>query len=143
MGDVMRYKFRAWDKENKTILHGVEFIDGRCWDENLEPEEGYQLNNVELMQYTGLLDKNGKEIFEGDIVRHNYSDGSGGKNFTVEIGSGEAFDGFDVCGHNKYVAYTGVLFKGKYGEYETADEAELESLEVIGNIYENGELCES
>ncbi len=62
-------KFRAWDKKNKQWLWangalGEHFTTGNIyagWELNVKPE-------VELMQFTSLKDKNGKEIYEGDVV---------------------------------------------------------------------------
>lgn len=112
-------KFRAWDGLTKKITNYqicddmVLFFDKHkgCWLKN-------QKDRFVLIQYTGLKDKNGKEIYEGDIVVWIDSDGNKRQNKVFfERGA------FRIC--NSYFEIS------EYGE-----------LEVIGNIYENPELLE-
>jgi uncharacterized phage protein (TIGR01671 family) len=126
-------KFRAWDKMNKKIFyleHKEIFYDLN--DRNNLNLVFYKTNDkiidegigdFELMQYTGLKDKNGKEIYEGDIVEIEET----GETYIVEFDIKKAKYIFrDNCGtgHNFDFNYYGNTF------------------EVIGNIYENPELLE-
>ena len=109
-----------------------------------DEEDSLKLHSeVPLMQYTGLKDKNGKEIFEGDILRILYTDWVSKHLGTLEQQAmtleeyktsismrGEVvFEGdrYSVDFHDGYG--TGTLFEGTHGEKE-----------IIGNIYENPEL---
>jgi uncharacterized phage protein (TIGR01671 family) len=115
-------KFRVWlIVENDFNDEGYKMIYDLAFEEYLPVND--QLSSVKhLMQYTGLLDKNGKEIYEGDIVKSAKSIHD--KNGVVEFYKGSFILRFD----NEYYAL---------GFYEN------EKGEVIGNIYQNPELLES
>lgn len=123
----MTPKFRAWfDSEmyDKPVVYDGEFyLDWR------EFENGETYNGAVLMQSTGLKDKNGSEIFEGDIVKYK----AGCNTFTEEVAYDKNFAGFGVRDANANIIFT-------FGEL--AEDIDLHSLEVIGNIYENPELLE-
>jgi hypothetical protein len=120
-------KFRAWDKRGKKMqrVGSVHFyethIEVYCPDALEQP---YRNTSIELMQYTGITDKNGKEIYEGDIVSGRF----GINKFVIPSEMKMLHTG----GESNMSCY-GWNFKG----YDNTQ------LEVIGNIYENPELMKS
>jgi len=110
-------KFRAWDKNWNKFSGGDEaFAISRLSERAGE-------SNFELMQFTGLKDKNGKEIFEGDII--------GADDIMDE------FIGVIIFHEAKFC-----LDEVNYKVISDLDEYDMEVCEVIGNIYENPELLE-
>ena len=142
-------KFRAWNKKAEV------YETGWCYpkriheitDKNGFMEFGFYPNDdVILMQYTGLKDKNGKEIYEGDIVRILYTDwASQSVNDKGEYPL-SVDDYMKSISKNGVVVFSGdryvLRFKSeKYGEYnDRMYEGTHGRKEVIGNIYENPEL---
>lgn len=119
----MRIKFRAWDKECKTMVHpkGLLF-DGRIVNFScgmIEPYEGYK-----LMQWTGLLDINGKEIYEGDLLQH--------PNGTIA----------EIQYSNDLAAFVAVYVQNGNTEVDYLDKEIVSKCKIAGNIYENPELLE-
>lgn len=123
-------KFRAWDKENK-IMSGVKdlhfFTGGIDVTVACDEEDWISEPYFELMQFTGLLDKQGKEIYEGDIIRFLLPDCTWSHPQQV------------VYAHSSFVTKSGNLWGLGYG-LDIVHSDNLKFLEVIGNIWENGEL---
>ena len=125
-------KFRVWDTENKEMLRVQEldfedtFYGGRLSIRTEQYNDYFDIEDMILMQYTGLHDKNGKEIWEGDIV-----------NCQTKYGKAKAIIKF-IDG--KFVAYwDSKITHPKNGHHITCYDIN-KRFEVIGNIYDNKEL---
>ncbi|EEO5812576.1 YopX family protein [Listeria monocytogenes] len=117
-------EFRAWDKEVKEMDYNPSVIE--IW-QNKPINEQFRLESEEKlvwMQYTGLKDKNGKKIFEGDIVNCKFFDRMVG----------------DIAGVINFIDCVWAVsdFKNKR-LYQLID---VDNIEIIGNIHENLELLE-
>ena len=133
----MELKFRAWDKDNNSMFYSEDnqsddftFIGEKDGLQFYHIDENRYLKdtNSVLMQYTGLTDKNGVEIFEGDILRLLNSDvlcevvyeapSFCRRWLNSKVGNVRGVE-MESMAHNTHIAY-----------------------EVIGNIYENEILLE-
>jgi uncharacterized phage protein (TIGR01671 family) len=138
-----RFKFRVWDKENKCLLYPIRYSNFAIVNGTVVKIESYptansaylgkriawEFDNAVIMQCTGLKDKNGKLIYEGDIFK--YKD----EVYGLCIGKIE----WDNA-HYEFQYYTGE----KYGWFShILCLKHIKNIEVIGNIYENKELLES
>ena len=112
------FKFRAWHKIEKRFvcLRGINFVDD-CISYDCQGECNYNdiadFDDVSLQQYIGLKDKNGVEIYEGDIIRFENQEGVWA----------------DQSNKNNEVKYPFVCGNAHLSE-------------VIGNIFENPEILE-
>lgn len=129
-------KFRAWDIDRKRMRDIMDIkwfdngnirVNATESDKNYEPllymkeYNGMELKEFELMQYTGIKDINGTEIYEGDIVQRD-SMAPGGRDFLGVV---------------KYDEGCFLLEKGTYSIFLYS---QIDELIVAGNKYENPEL---
>ena len=134
-------KFRAWSKKSQTMIQvtGYWWEEEGCNSENLA--EGFSYDKYVLMQYIGLKDKNGKEIYEGDILIAEI-----GKTYFRPYESYEtALVVWSPFGKGFVMDTSGRHGIGdeKYGDYYPIlkwDSQERVSYMIIGNIFENPEL---
>lgn len=134
----MIQKFRVWVKPEKRMIETsdilsidyeyeeveTQFVDGLPEDRDLE---NFPFEDVILMQSTGRFDKNGKEIFEGDIlkVRDKYEDTDGSIEAVSYSEAQASFITKDIEQNIYRLCYT-----------------LMSEVEVIGNIYQDYELLE-
>jgi len=138
-------KFRAWDVCGKKMLPvtKINWLSHAVWTDpqSCHGDIPMCLGCCILMQYTGLKDKNGKEIYEGDIVNITIRENIGTFNVPDDIianggytGRDDVFEGeviFQDFGFGVNDKENGVIF---------LQPMEDTFFEVIGNIYENPEL---
>jgi len=120
-------KFRAWDRKNKRIFQVYSFdtVDSGCIPRQIKGEgiddlEFVYAADCDLLEYTGLTDRNGKGICEGDLCR----DSTGVSR---------------IVWHDTFASFC-LVRKGWLSSHFFGEAVDPEDVEVIGNIYENPEL---
>ena len=131
-------KFRAWDKEIEKIYPVLEIDFVEEWVSMYSKIAGRHynwLNNLVLMQYTGMQDKNGIEIYEGDILELRANPFNKTRDlFQVFFKDG----GFRDEWNNYIGQYLPPDIRNRQGGRVRLNEA----CEVVGNIYENPKLLQ-
>ena len=129
-------KFRAWDEERKKYCIDREWVEYYHYGDGLMKAKNYrrgpnqnQSQDLLIEQYTGLKDGNGQEVFEGDVIKmialHNDHHQKGAVDYaSIYFSHGQFCIALD--GHKIGTP----LFNVKLSS----------SVEVIGNIHENGDL---
>lgn len=132
---MRKLKFRVWDTLEKRFIlpdggyqgHFVISLNG----DFINLQNGAGGKECIVQQYTGLVDKSGKEIYEGDFINFKID-------YTVDCGSVDIIEW-----KNQEVHYddpnAGFFFGHKY-EFQMLDKILPETIEVVGNIFENSEL---
>jgi uncharacterized phage protein (TIGR01671 family) len=151
-------KFRAWDKKYKYMNYKVVvgntdendenytahamWIDPKKVDYECEPHWcNFDESGASFMQYTGLKDKNGIEIYEGDIVRFKHDTSFRGGGFSrKQFKAAVIYEASEGIGGAKF----STRFKDDLGDpsRRDIDRYSNEEIEVIGNIHQHSHLLE-
>lgn len=128
-------KFRAYDSGSLSRMYQPDEVmvgNGDIWiiDEDSVAGEWIVNNDIHLMQSTGLFDRNGQEIFEGDIITNGID--------IVDVRNHETLGFYTMVNGREVFFGHGTSIK----EFEKDIEGFTEITEVLGNIYENPELLE-
>lgn len=123
-------KVRAWDTKHKRWAGNVEFGEGASIGLYELLESCDKFRNVVWVQFTGLLDKHGKEIWEGDVVKWGHI--VGGEEHPPRIAE------VKMCPDIEFHSQVGVF---RFGSFIYTDTEKW--LEILGNIYEHPHLLEA
>lgn len=137
-------KFRAFHKPSKKMFDVgmIDFLSEKLYEyislgmSSFDGMEMYDLQDCELMQFTGLKDVDGKEIFGGDVVEIKFDDYYSNNSFTIDEDSthkGEIV--FEFFGY--YIKFPDMCFMSinDIADYEF-------NIKILGNIHQNPELLE-
>ena len=121
-------KFRVWNQHKKC------FVDVSDFQFRKDGTIDYFEHKITFQQFTGVFDKKGNEIYEGDILIYEYTQ--------ADMSSFSALESpFETCAIEEVVFEEGA-FRFKGDKYSTIFD-DCSNMEVIGNIFENSELLKN
>jgi len=136
-------KFRAWDTKLRKMLFtgfhvigevtAFDLIGSHCLETKGDAPSMERWNDMELMQYSGLVDKNGVEIYEGDMVKIDFHPPEY-RQVIFELGSFK----YKALGKNEHNIELGI-----HANRTQKDPLKLDGFEIIGNIYEHKYLLDT
>lgn len=125
-------EFRAWFPQENRMINNVPIDENgkykHCTSTGFALQYDPSYIALEVMQYTGLKDKNGVKIFEGDVVKNSWDD-------IFEIKFGECGNG-NICWNGWYMNPP----NKKINYCVPWDSMAIKHYEIIGNIHQNPEL---
>jgi len=133
---MREFKFRVWHKKESRYLGRISFLE---W---IESEEDLDMKDVVVHQFTDLKDKNGKEIYEGDILKFDpdIRDLMGYNFIYSNLGHVWIYSLADGVTISYNHPYSEMSDSWSYIVARGIDENRPLSYEVVGNIFENPEL---
>lgn len=140
-------KFRAY--KEKDSLGSFGYVSGMYGNHILQGDRNYWLNDEYigrdfiLMQFTGLLDKNGKEIYEGDVIKvldRDWSDMEKDTKHLIVYYAKDSFILINKTGVKERESDNSNHYNKDWYETKLYKEYGRDRFEIIGNIYENPEL---
>ena len=120
-------KFRAWDKVNKKFREDFSILIDREGSILDNKKDDYVNDDYVIQQFTGLKDKNGREIFEGDICRYKFD--------------AQPYQQLIVQSREFIFVITDIreIYRIENNRFIVSN---WNNVEVIGNVYESPELLE-
>lgn len=118
-------KFKIWDSKTRTFIkpYGIGIVDRKWFDTHGDNVKTDLLtvfsDDADVCQFTGILDKDGTEIYEGDKISFQKN------NFSVEIGTVQY-----QPSSARFIIYYQDIFFTEFGD-------NIENIKVVGNIYQN------
>lgn len=144
-------KFRAWNKKNSKMVYQTQYAflftkNGITVDKynSYNDYDGLMaIDEPTIMQFTGLLDKNGKEIYEGDIVKvldRDWSDAEKDTRILIVYYRNDRYLLINKAGIEESEKSEPNIYNQEWYEVSLFREYGRDRCEIIGNIYENPEL---
>lgn len=142
---MREFKFRAWDKKKKVMVPHEKLFRLDCSNEypflallrNMYSDAIVPFD-VEIMQYTGLKDRNNRNVYEGDFVKITFDQSYIDKPFYIGVVAYRADEGYPAFDLEPWIDYG----MNALAWLKSESDPSVISYEVIGNIFEDGGLVD-